>query len=287
SGDANLIALAPEWEAARDLYAQRIQEQIAVSDAAQPRPSRDQPHADWARQAAEWRERTGVEAAEEASAEALNELCEIEDRIAELPAASLAGLRLKALVAQRNDDIDVAWPENLGPGFARDVLAFTETQADRQAPIAPNLVGMLDLASASMGELQSIRDAAERVGSVAYVHAWSPRCRDRVNASGAPHFNAAGKLVQWVGDALTAVETAAEDEARRRTPEGQDDRETRLSMLAVSTIDNGDPAATEALARELLAHVEAERVKRRWNGTPDRRAIGTPSQAGYGTVRLS
>ncbi|MCJ2022155.1 YdaU family protein [Methylobacterium sp. E-065] len=28
-------------------------------------------------------------------------------------------------------------------------------------------------------------------------------------------------------------------------------------------------------------------VKRRWNGTPDRRAIGTPSQAGYGTVRLS
>ncbi|MCJ2020756.1 hypothetical protein MKK84_25575, partial [Methylobacterium sp. E-065] len=46
SGDANLIALAPEWEAARDLYAQRIQEQIAVSDAAQPRPSRDQPHAD-------------------------------------------------------------------------------------------------------------------------------------------------------------------------------------------------------------------------------------------------
>ena len=118
---------------------------------------------------------------------------------------------------------------------------------------------MLDLASASIIELQAIRDVAERVSSVAYVHAWSPRCRDRVNASGAPHFNAAGKMVQWVGDALTAVESAVEKEAQRRTPTNRDDRETRLSMLAVTTIDNGDPDETEAFARDLLAHAEAER----------------------------
>ncbi|WP_187278506.1 hypothetical protein, partial [Methylobacterium sp. WL64] len=122
SGDVDLIALAPAWQAARDLYAQRIEEQNAVSDAAQPGPSRDQPHAEWVRQVAEWRERTGVEAAEAASADALDELCEIEDRIAELPAASLAGLRLKAHVAQRNED--VAYPEDLVDGLIRDLLAF-------------------------------------------------------------------------------------------------------------------------------------------------------------------
>ena len=122
SGDIDLIALAPAWQAARDLYAQRIEEQNAVSDAAQPGPWRDQPHAEWARQVAEWRERTGVEAAEAASAEALDELCEIEDRIAELPAAFLAGLRLKAHVAQRNED--VAYPEDLVDGLIRDLLAF-------------------------------------------------------------------------------------------------------------------------------------------------------------------
>ena len=122
SGDADLVALAPKWQAARDLYALRIQEQIAVSDAAKPGPSRDQSHPEWMRQVAQWRERTGVEAAEAASAEALDELCEIEDRIAELPAASLAGLRLKAHVAQRNED--VAYPEDLVDGLIRDLLAF-------------------------------------------------------------------------------------------------------------------------------------------------------------------
>ena len=69
-------------------------------------------------------ERTGVEAAEEASGEACRALGEIEDRIAELPAASLAGLRLKARVAQRNEDIDIEWPDKLGEGLTRDLLAF-------------------------------------------------------------------------------------------------------------------------------------------------------------------
>ncbi|MHC2109276.1 hypothetical protein [Methylobacterium sp. CM6246] len=124
STDADLVALAPKWQAASDAYDQAIQEQIAVSDAAQPGPSHDQPHVEWARQVAVWRERTGVEAAEEASGEACRALGAIEDQIAELPAASLAGLRLKARVAQRYDDIGIEWPDGLGDGLARDLLAF-------------------------------------------------------------------------------------------------------------------------------------------------------------------
>jgi transposase len=110
-----------------------------------------------------------------------------------------------------------------------------------------------------MDELQPVRDVAERIGSAAHAHTWGPRCRRRKHASGASDFNPAGKLVQWIGDVLTGVESAAE-EASRRAPT---DRETRLSMLAVTTIENGGFDATEAFARELPAHVEAVREGRR------------------------
>ena len=137
--------------------------------------------------------------------------------------------------------------------------AELETPPVAAPPSTSSLVGMLDLASATMRELQAIQDIAERVGSVAYTHAWSPRCQRRAHPSGAPDFNAAGILVQWIGDALTVVESAAAKEAAGRTPSGQDDRESRLSMLAVTTIDNGDPDEIEAFARDLLAHAQAER----------------------------
>ena len=68
--------------------------------------------------------------------------------------------------------------------------------------------------------------------------------------------------MQWLGDALTDVETAANDEARRRTPANRTDRETRLKMLALPTVQDGDLDQTEAFARDLLAHVEAERAGR-------------------------
>ena len=68
--------------------------------------------------------------------------------------------------------------------------------------------------------------------------------------------------MQWLGDALTDVETAANNEARRRRPGNRSDRETRLEMLALPVIQNGDPDETEAFARELLAHAEAERAER-------------------------
>ena len=263
SGDADLIALAPEWEAARDLYAQRIQEQVAVTDAAQPGPSHDQPHAEWARQVAEWRERTGVEAAEAASAEALDELCEIEDRIAELPAASLAGLRLKAFVAQRNDDINVDWPQKLGEGLTRDLLEFTDARAAPPKPaIGIRLVDQIDLASATMDDLRDIQDIAEHVGAVAYAYTWGPRCGTRDPRYGGTTHNEIGKLMHWLGDALTDVETAVDQEVARRVPTNSADRETRLSMLAVATIDNGDSNQIEAFARELLAHVQAEHEDR-------------------------
>ncbi|MCJ2016880.1 hypothetical protein MKK84_05465 [Methylobacterium sp. E-065] len=264
--DAELMALAPLWEAAVDLYQQRMDEESAVCEAASGQDWPGAAPADagpewraWFQKKEEWRERTGVAAAEEASGEAGIALHEIEIQIADLSAASLAGLKLKARVAQRSDDIGVTWPDGLGEGLTRDLLAFTETQARRPAPAAPNLVSMLDLASATLDELQSLHDLADRVGSAAYAFVWTGRCKKRgLNGD----FNVAGELMQWLGDALTDVETAATDEARRRPPTNRTDRETRLKILAVPIVQNGDPDETEAFARELLAHVQAERLGR-------------------------
>lgn len=142
--------------------------------------------------------------------------------------------------------------------------ASAEPEPQHETPPAPvplptsSVAGMLDLASATMNELQAVHDIAERIGAVAYAHAWGPRCRRGSNTYGASNFNAAGKLVQWIGDALTAVEAAAYKEAQRRTPTDYEDRETRLSLLAVTIIDNGDPDEIAEFAGELLAHSLAE-----------------------------
>lgn len=134
--DAELLTLVPIWEAARDLYERRVQEQIAVSDAAsdiEAPPSRDLPHEEWMRLVEGWRERTGVAAVEAAVGQALGDLGKIEDRITALPARSLAGLRLKAMIARRHEDDDVEWPAGLGAGMARDLLALRGVQSTAHA----------------------------------------------------------------------------------------------------------------------------------------------------------
>ena len=126
-------------------------------------------------------------------------------------------------------------------------------------PCEPSLVGMLDIASASLDDLQSLYDLTNLVSSMAYAAVWMGRCKARGRGD---EYNVAGKLMQWLGDALTDVETAANDEARRRRPANADDRETRLEILAQPVIQNGDPDETEAFARELLAHAAAWREGR-------------------------
>lgn len=143
--------------------------------------------------------------------------------------------------------------------LALDIHAAAAARSPTAAPAAsrePDLVGMIDFASTPLEDLQSLHDVADLVGGVAYATVWSARCKAR-GPGDEP--NAAGRLMQWLGDALTDIETAANNEARRRTPLLNSERETRLEMLALPVIQNGDPDETEAFARELLAHVAAER----------------------------
>lgn len=193
---------------------------------------------------------------------------------AEALPATMENVGVKALALAWLEYVDHWRPKSGRGSYTTDGrLAIDIHTAASQTPAAvqtapstaqhePNLVGMLNLASASLEELRTVRDIADCIGSVAYAHAWGPRCRDQTHVSRAPVFNAAGKLVQWVGDALTAVETAAEEEAKRRTTNFRDDDEIHLSMLAETTIDNGDPDEIEAFAGKLLAHAKAEREGR-------------------------
>ena len=123
----------------------------------------------------------------------------------------------------------------------------------------PSLVGVLDLASATIDELRAIQDIAENVGSVAHAYTWGPRCGARIRPCGTMEHNGIGRLMCWLGDALTDVEAAVDREVARRVPATAADRETRLSMRASLIIDNGDPDAVEAFAHELLDLAAAER----------------------------
>ncbi|MCJ2092810.1 hypothetical protein MKK67_09890 [Methylobacterium sp. J-072] len=134
-GDAELLGLRGSWEAAVEAFAQAIRNQVAVSDkaeAVEPCPSRDRPHTEWLSLVAGWRERTGVENVEAASAEALDDLCEVEDRIAAMPATTLAGLKLKARIAERHE---VDWPADLADGLVRDILAIGEPEVEVDADL--------------------------------------------------------------------------------------------------------------------------------------------------------
>jgi hypothetical protein len=177
--------------------------------------------------------------------------------------------RLYPLASERELQIETVGHDlNLGSLFA---LAYAdeyplkllepepEDRAAQTAPIATSLVDQIDFASASLEDLRSLHDVADLVSDVAYATVWTARCKARGRGDDP---NAAGKLMQWLGDALTDVETAAHNEARRRTPSHPMDRETRLQILALPTIQDGSTDETEALARELLAWVQSEREDR-------------------------
>lgn len=127
---------------------------------------------------------------------------------------------------------------------------------------ALNLVGLVNLASATLSELQTVRDTAKCLGDVAYAFSWGDRCRGAMDRGSAGRGTAAHMLVTSLGDALTAVEYAAEREAERRSAGRLCDRKTRLYTLAPSVIDNEDPDELEAFAHELLDHATAQREGR-------------------------
>ena len=187
-------------------------------------------------------------------------------RIAALPAETAAGLRVKLRAAAHYapTQFKIALPELPDP----DQVLFHSLRKDAEraegAPLPPaiepalRIVDRIDIGSATMEELQSFHDLADRVGSFAYALSWTGRCQVRGERD---HMNAVGDFMTVLGDALTEVETACIDEARRRAPTGRDEREIQFQLLALPVIQNGDLDEVEAFSRDLAAFAAAERAK--------------------------
>ncbi|MCJ2118779.1 hypothetical protein MKK65_19785 [Methylobacterium sp. J-001] len=182
-----------------------------------------------------------------------------------VPARSLADVRCKLafLLPEILPDVNGSVPTAFLENIREDVDRLAQQPAP--APIGTSLVGQIDFASGTMGDLRSLRDIANSVADVAYAMAWTGRCHTRAWGDRdlpGERYNAAGKLMQWLGEALADVADEARKEAQRRRPTTPSERETRLTILAGPTIENGDPDEAVALAGELLAHAEAERAGR-------------------------
>ena len=192
----------------------------------------------------------------------------------------LPGSLINALGAARSEAqtyaelLDAAWTRFLvagstialndeqgGPQIETPDTEPTWSAASTSLRSEPSLIGQIDFASGTMEDLRSLRDIANSVADVAYAMAWTGRCHTRAwgdhDLPGEQH-NAAGKLMQWLGEALADVADEARKEAQRRRPKTPCDRETRLTILAGPTIESGDPDETAAFAGEMGAHVVAE-----------------------------
>ncbi|TXN52401.1 hypothetical protein [Methylobacterium sp. WL2] len=204
------------------------------------------------------------------SDEAANARCAVVDQAGDalraVPARSLADVRCKLafllpeILPDVNGSVPTAFLENI-----RDDVDRLAQQPEAAPRIGTNLVDQVDFASATLEDLRALYDLAGTVGDVAYAMAWTGAAHaDEWSRQSHPgeHHNAAGKLMQWLGEALADVADATRKEVQRRQPETPSDRETRLTILSRPVIQNGDPDETEAFARDLAAHVEAERAGR-------------------------
>ena len=184
-----------------------------------------------------------------------------------VPVQTLEGLILKQRIGQTLSHFEYGAAKDLGKlakAYRPGPPVSRATPAPAPSRPQGSLVDQIDFTITSLADLRSLHDIADEVSTFAYALVWTGRCHTRGwnnTRNPADQHNAAGKLMQWLGDALTDVEREAAEEAQRRAPADSSERETRLSMLAGTTINNGDPDEIEAFARELLAHAEAERSR--------------------------
>ena len=195
---------------------------------------------------------TGYTAAWEAIQPAFERIEAMVGPLMNVPVQSLEGLILKQRIGQTLPHYEEDAARDLG----RLAKAYwpgepVSRPAHVLAPPRPqgSLVDQIDFASATMEDLRSLYDIADTVSATAYAFVWGSRCK-APGSNG--QYNAAGKLMQWLGDALTEVESAAIQEARQRTLGTQDDREIRLQLIVRSTIENGDLDEIRELAGALV-----------------------------------
>ena len=64
--------------------------------------------------------------------------------------------------------------------------------------------------------------------------------------------------MQWLRDALSNMQHAANEEARRRLPTNSNDREIRWKIIARPVLENDDPAEIASFARDLREYAKQQ-----------------------------
>ncbi|SEH88593.1 hypothetical protein SAMN02799636_04282 [Methylobacterium sp. 275MFSha3.1] len=144
-------------------------------------------------------------------------------------------------------------PETSAGDIARISLELRLDVLANAAHLDDSIPGQLDVASASLLELQAIREKMALLSDVAYGMAAQDCCKLDRGDPAASRYNAAGALMHWLADEFTTVEDRAGAELQRRRPTEFWDRRTRLAAVAERVILNGDDAETATLIQDLMA----------------------------------
>jgi hypothetical protein len=119
------------------------------------------------------------------------------------------------------------------------------------APL-PNLLTAagIDLKAMTVRDLIALQSSMNLLGDVADAISCQPKSMT------GNKWNAAGSMVNWLGNDMSDATEAVAAELRTREASDRIEQGQRLANLAPAILEGGDPAATLALAQEILAAVE-------------------------------
>lgn len=163
----------------------------------------------------------------------------LRDRAASLKASA------ERVIQRRPGDMALNVPPAGQRQTARPALPSLGTMPDAAAVAAS-----VNVSSVPLPVLRSLFDVATMLGDVASAVGCQPRCSSGETFP-KDHANAAGHFASWVADVCDALESRCNDEALRRRPDGDAEAHARLCILALATVENGDPREAAAFARDL------------------------------------
>ncbi|GJE19543.1 hypothetical protein [Methylobacterium marchantiae] len=131
-----------------------------------------------------------------------------------------------------------------------DIHDAAQASVAGDTPAAVEAIPLPDVAAISLRELRGLYDIADLLHELCHALKCQPRCHDDRMGD-----TPAGAFAGQVLDQCVRLMGACEAEANRRKPATLSEADERLCILARAVIENGDPAQTAALARDLQASV--------------------------------
>ncbi|KQP02630.1 hypothetical protein [Methylobacterium sp. Leaf93] len=198
---------------------------------------------------------------DEARQDAEDARLDVLSRLRSAPAKTLAGLLVKARVAElvAGEDLDTMGRHEhldddalaLPLSLTADLLKLSALPPVENAAVDPiETPSLPDVAAIALPELRALHDVADLLHELCHALRCQPRCSTEQGGS-----KPAGDFVERLLAQCQEVMAACVAEANQRKPATPSEVDERLCILARAVIENGDSAQTAALARDLQASV--------------------------------